>query len=104
MTSLAVQGSRTTRGRHTRPVPAADLALAAAPAPAVAVTDPAVAARLDRELDLVVSAVHRQRPATPAGEVALLVAAVAADLAARHPVDGYFPVLVHGAVLTRLPC
>ena len=59
--------------------------------------------RLDRELDLVVSAVQRQRPGVDAAELALLVAATATELAARHPVDGYFPVLVRVALLGRLP-
>jgi hypothetical protein len=66
-------------------------------------TDPADLPVLDRGLDLVASAVQRQRPGVPQAEVTLLVAATAAELAARHPADGYFPVLVHSAVLGRLP-
>lgn len=96
MTSVAVPGTR------TLPFPPALLA-----APVAVTAGPADRAGLDRELDLLVSAVRRQRPDVPENQVALQVAAVAAELAADeqaagHPMDGSFPVLVHTLVLARL--
>ena len=105
MTSLAVARHRApTTGAVAVADPIAVMAVAG-PCPGRAtgpreLIDPAW---LDRELDLMVSAVQRYRPGVAAAELARLAAATAEELAARHPVDGYFPVLVRVALLGRLP-
>jgi hypothetical protein len=106
MTSLAVARHRaSTKVTGAVADPAAAVMAVAGPCPGRStgpreLLDPAW---LDRELDLVVSAVQRYRPGVAPAELARLAAATAEELAARHPVDGYFPVLVRVALLGRLP-